>query len=213
MRLFETPLILFPEEGVVSNRGIETVALLDRVVRGRAAVDELVGVLYDELRGLARRQLRGEGRTATLVPTELVQEAYLRLVDQQRVRSDERTQFLAAAGVAMRRVLVDRARARRALKRDGGHERVELTEGLVRDEPGAFDVLDLEEELGELHRIDPLRARIAELKLFSELEHADIAWVLEREGQATHSAKVGRHWRAARAWLAQRLEKGSREAR
>lgn len=183
----------------------ETTRILLGARDARAAVDELIAPLYGELRALAGRQL-GRGRGNLLQPTELVHEAYLRLIDQRQVDADHRTIFFAAAVVAMRRVLIDRAREQRALKRGGDCERVELKETLLlarRDEP---DLLDLQAALEVLAGIDEIQGRVAELKLFANLTHTEVCEILAREGYSTTVEKVGRLWRTSRAWLAERLE-------
>ena len=126
----------------------DVTALLDRWNSGDPeALKQLIGVVHGELRRLAAAQLRHERADHTLQPTALVHEAYLRLVDQKRVVWQNRAQFLAVASQMMRRVLVDRARARRMAKRDGNWARVSLDETVLMTPPGDVDVLDLDRAL------------------------------------------------------------------
>ena len=160
----------------------------------------LFPLLYQELKRAARRQLARERGGHTLQTTALVHEAYLRLVDQRRAEWREREHFLAVAAIAMRRVLVDYARARAADKR--AHERLTLSAGA--EEPGeadsAFDLLDLDLALDRLARDYPRPARVVELRFFGGLETAEIARLL-----AVGERTVKRDWAFARAWLLREL--------
>lgn len=159
------------------------------------ARDEMLPLVYGELRRRAATHLRRE-RTVTLEPTALVHEAYLRLVDQRRVDWQNRAHFFAIASQAMRRVLVDRARARRAGKRSGAWARVELDEATLVAAPASADVLDLDAALTELASFDARKSRVAELRFFAGLPLDDIAAVL-----GISRATAERDWVAARAWL------------
>ena len=164
------------------------------------ARDRLVPVVYDELRRRAAAHLRRERSGHTLEPTALVHEVYLRLANQDRADWQNRAQFFAVASQIMRRVLVDRARARRMAKRSGRWARVSLHEDAARTSPREVDVLDLDLALDELAAFDPRKARVAELRFFAGLSLEEIGLVLE-----TSVATTMRDWQAARAWLFNRL--------
>ena len=169
------------------------------------ALDRLVPLVYEELRSRAAASLRREGPGHTLQPTALVHEAYLRLVDQRRIVWKNRAQFLGVAAEMMRRILVDRARARRAAKRSGGWSRVTL-DGLVAARgSGAseVDILDLDDAMTRLAEFDPRGARVAELRFFAGLKLRETAEVL-----GVSMATVERDWQAARAWLFDQLADG-----
>jgi RNA polymerase sigma factor (TIGR02999 family) len=168
------------------------------------AAEELLPLVYDALRDLASRRLEREAPGQTLQATALVHEAYLRLIGGDPGRRWEgRGHFFAAAAEAMRRILVDRARDRRRLKRGGGHARIDLDLAAVSvDDPGD-DLIDLDEALTELGREDPLCARLVALRFFAGLTQAEAAEAL---GMARRSAD--RHWAYARAWLYDRLRRG-----
>jgi RNA polymerase sigma factor (TIGR02999 family) len=166
--------------------------------------ERLLPLVYDELRTLASRRLGREAPGLSLQATALVHEAYLRLVggDPGR-RWDGRGHFFAAAAEAMRRILVDRARDRRRLKRGGGRGRVDLDLGAVPLEAPGDDLIDLDEALSDLGREDPLCARLVALRFFAGLTQAEAADAL---GLARRTAD--RHWAYARAWLYERLRRG-----
>jgi RNA polymerase sigma factor (TIGR02999 family) len=166
--------------------------------------ERLLPLVYEELRRLASRRLRREAPGQTLQATALVHEAYLRLVGRDPGRRWEgRGHFFAAAAVAMRRILVDRARDRRRLKRGGGFERIDLGLGTVSLEAPGEDLIDLDEALTDLGREDPLCARLVALRFFAGLTQAEAAEAL---GLARRTAD--RHWAYARAWLYDRLARG-----
>jgi RNA polymerase sigma factor (TIGR02999 family) len=173
------------------------------------AAERLLPLVYDELRRLASRRLERELPGQTLQATALVHEAYLRLVvGAPDRRWDGRGHFFAAAAEAMRRILVDRARDRRRLKRGGGRGRVDLDLGSVSLESPGDDLIDLDEALTDLEREDPLCARLVALRFFAGLTQADAAEAL---GLARRTAD--RHWAYARAWLYERLNRGDVSAR
>ena len=160
------------------------------------ARDEMLPLVYDELRRLAALYLLRERRDHTLQPTALVHEAYLRLVDQRQVNWKNRAQFVGLAAVMMRRILVNHARDRAADKRGGDMRKVPLTDA---DEPGTpqdVDVIVLHEALDQLGAIDPRKSRIVELKFFGGLTTSEIAEVLQLS-----PATIERDWSFARAWL------------
>lgn len=165
------------------------------------ALSELAERVYRELRAMAGAQLRSERSGHTLQPTALVHEAFLRLVDQDRIDWRSRAQFFDVAARMMRRILVDHARRRRRQKRGGDAERVELTATVASAaEPDRVDVLALHEALEGLARIDPRRCRIVELHYFAGLTVPETAAVL-----GCSEATVSRQWRLARLWLAREL--------
>jgi RNA polymerase sigma factor (TIGR02999 family) len=174
---------------------------------GRGDVEaegRLYGLVYDELRRQAARLLRRERREHTLQPTALVHEAYLRLAELRGGQWPSRAHFFAMAARAMRHVLVDHARRRRALKRDGALTRVAWTDDVVATGPSDLDVVELEQALQELAALDPEQAHIVELRLFAGLTVEETA---EVTGVSTSTVK--REWRTARLWLKRRLARGA----
>jgi RNA polymerase sigma factor (TIGR02999 family) len=167
-----------------------------------AALGELVPAVYDELRGIAARQMRAERRGHTLAPTALVHEAYVRLVDQQRVQWQNRAQFFAVAAEVMRRVLVDHARARQAAKRGGGAQRVTLIDDLPEPDNNGIDVLLLDGALTRLCARYPEQGRLVELRFFGGLTIEETAEVL-----GSSAATVKRQWDVAKAWLVRDMDR------
>jgi RNA polymerase sigma factor (TIGR02999 family) len=167
----------------------------------RSAADRLIPAVYDELRRQAARAMRREGHEHTLQTTALVHEAYLRLVDQQRVQWRNRAHFFGIAAEVMRRVLVDHARARQAAKRGGGVQRITFGDALVASgEAEDADVLALHEALERLALLDPNQARLVELRYFAGLTIEESA-----EALGVSPATVKREWALARAWLRREL--------
>jgi len=166
-----------------------------------SAYERLLPAVYDELRGLARSYLRRQAPGHTLEPTALVHEAYMRMVVQDDPSYTDRVHFFAVAAKAMRNLLVDHARAKRAAKRggDGQWDRVTLS-GLPSDSASEVDLIDLDEALAELATLDPQQARVVELRFFGGLTIEEAAGEL-----GVSTATVEREWRAARAWLSSRL--------
>jgi RNA polymerase sigma factor (TIGR02999 family) len=163
-------------------------------------VDQLFPLVYDELRRIARAQMRRERPDHTLRATALVNEAYLKLVDQTRVAWQNRAHFFAIAARAMRRILVDYARTRSREKRGGGWERVTL-EGVESDAGSELDeLLELDEALRRLGEVDPRQAQVVEMRFFAGVSMEEIAKVLN-----VSAATVDRDWRSARAWLSVEL--------
>lgn len=164
--------------------------------------DALLKSLYSTLRSLAARRLSEERRDHTLQPTALVHEAWLRLEADLAAKSATKEQFLGLASRAMRRVLVDHARAKGRNKRGGSWRRVAIAEDVAAnvDDPG-IDVLALDEALLALEAVSERQARVVELRFFGGLDNPRIAEVL---GVSTPT--IGREWRIARAWLMARLE-------
>jgi RNA polymerase sigma-70 factor (ECF subfamily) len=163
-----------------------------------AAVEELLPLIYDELRVLAGKYLRRERANHTLQPTALVHEAYLKLIDQREVEWQNRAHFFGVAANVMRRILVDYARRTKADKRGGKDaERVELDDGImVVSKEKSVELLALDEALEELAKIDAQKSKIVELRYFGGLSVEETAEVL---GVAAITVK--RQWRMAKAWL------------
>lgn len=164
------------------------------------ARDRLVAALYPELRRLAQQLFRNERGNHTLQPTALVNEAWLRLAGANTLPIEDRGHLLAITARLMREILIDHARRRSAAKRDGG-ERVTLSGLDVADGGGGVDLLGLDNALERLEQIDPVKARIVELRYFGGLS-------IEETGVATAQspATVKRHWQAARIWLFNALD-------
>ena len=171
-----------------------------------AAFEQLLPLVYDELHAIAARHMRGERPDHTLQPTALVHEAFLRLSGAD-VSFGDRTHFIRAASQAMRRVLVDHARARNAAKR-AGNLRITLDESLVAHDDRVVDLLVLDDALNRLAAAEPRWARVVELRFFGGLEITEVATALD-----ISPATAKRDWRFARAWLAKALrdEQGSPE--
>ncbi|MCA1559846.1 MAG: sigma-70 family RNA polymerase sigma factor [Acidobacteria bacterium] len=168
----------------------------------RQSVDSLLPIVYQELRRLAASYLRRERPGQTLQPTALVHEAYLRLVKDRPDRWQNRAHFCAIAAHSMRQILIERARARGALKRRGGAQpRVTLDEALVAGGERSFDFVALDQALERLNALDPGQARLVELRFFGGLTIEETA-----EAMQISPATVKRHWTVARAWLARELE-------
>jgi RNA polymerase sigma factor (TIGR02999 family) len=166
------------------------------------AREDLVPLVYRELRKRAAAYLRHERHDHTLQPTALVNEAYLRLMGQQRATWLNRAQFFGVAAQIMRRILVDHVRARQAAKRPGGL-RVTLDEGLGAVQPPDCELLMLDEALQALARLDERQAHIVELKYFGGLSEEEVAAVL-----SLSRATITREWQSARAWLYRRMTLG-----
>lgn len=166
----------------------------------REALEDLLPLVYGELRRLAARRLRRERGDHTLQPTALVHEAYVRLVDQRRVRWQNRAHFYGIAAQIMRRILVDRARARGAGKRGAGWQRVTLVDDKTPAVSADIEVLALDEALRRLAAFDPQQERIVELRYFGGLTIDEAAEVI-----GISTATVKREWAIAKAWLRAQL--------
>jgi len=162
----------------------------------KAALDALIPVVYDELRRQASRYLRRERPGHTLQTTALINEAYLRLVDQKKTRWQNRAQFFGIAAQLMRRILVDHARARHRAKRGGSDIRVSLTDATAATSDETLDLVELDEALNRLAEIDPQQSKIVELRFFSGLNVEETAAAL-----SISPATVKRDWSMAKAWL------------
>ncbi len=170
-----------------------------------AALDELMTVVYDELRRLAAGRLRQERADHTLQPTALVNEVYLQLVDQRQVNWQNRAHFFGAVAEIMRRLLVDHARRHLAEKRGAGALKVSLTNvAVVPDTEPDIDVILLDQALTELASLDPPLARLVELRYFGGLSVEETAEVL-----SLSPATIKRHWQTAKSWLHQRMTAGA----
>ncbi len=168
----------------------------------QAALEKLMPLVYRELRRLAGNYLRRERKEHTLQPTALVNEAYLRLVDQRDAKWQNRAHFYGIAAQLMRRILVDHAREKQAEKRGGAdQQRLSITSAQGLGTEPDLDLLALHEALEELKTIDPQQERIVELKFFGGLSIEETAEVMKL-GHAT----VERDWKMARAWLRRKLE-------
>jgi len=175
--------------------------LLARWSQGdRAALDSLVPVVYGELRRMAARYLRRERAEHTLQPTALVNEAFVKLIDQRDVRWQNRAHFFGVAAQLMRRVLVDHARERLAEKRGGGAGRVPLDDSLAVGAAPQIDVLAIDAALDRLAAIDPEQVRLVELRFFGGLTIDETAEVL-----GCSAGTVKREWSTAKAWLHREL--------
>ena len=161
------------------------------------AAAELLPLVYDELRRLAAQKLAQEQPGQTLQPTALVHEAFLRLVgDRTGARSfKDRGHFFAAAATAMRRILIDNARRKQALKRGGGGQQRQPLESVAAPEPDE-DLLALHEALEKLAAVEPVKARLVELRYFAGLTSEQAAEILD-----ISPTTADRHWAYARAWL------------
>ncbi len=176
--------------------------ILRAVEQGDAqAAEQLLPLVYDELRKLAARRLSQETPGQTLQPTALVHDAYVRLVDVDKVRRwESRGHFFAAAAEAMRRILVDSARRRRAHKRGGDLARIDLPDLIQPSPDDPVDLLALDEALKELEEKHPQKAKVVKLRFFAGCTLEETAQMLD-----IARATAQRHWAFARAWLFGRL--------
>jgi RNA polymerase sigma factor (TIGR02999 family) len=165
-----------------------------------AALEQLMPMVYEELHRLAARQLACERADHTLQPTALVNEAYFRLIDQTRVRWQNKAHFLGIAAQMMRRILVDYARARRYAKRGGGAPVVTLDEAAALSVERASELVAVDDALTRLSEVDSRKARVVELRFFGGLSVEETAEVLQIAPNT-----VVRDWRTAKAWLHREL--------
>lgn len=166
----------------------------------RRDLDALMAAIYDDLRRLAMHHLRGERADHTLQATALVHEAYLKLIDQRSTDWKDRMHFFAVASRIIRRILVDHARERLALKRGGGGERLKIDQIEVAAPLPDLQLVALDEALTELADIDAQQAKIVELRYFGGLTIEEAA-----EALSIGSRSVDREWRTAKAWLSFRI--------
>lgn len=171
-------------------------------VGDQSARDQLLEIVYEELRRQAARYLRRERPDHTLQPTALVHEAYLQLIDQSRVNWEHRAHFFGAAARLMRRVLVDHARAHQAEKRGSGEEKLALDEAMAVPQSKDLNILALNDALEELARMDEQQSRIVELRYFGGLSIEETATVT-----GVSPATVKREWAMAKAWLQTQIKR------
>jgi RNA polymerase sigma factor (TIGR02999 family) len=181
---------------------VDVTALLVRLSNGEeAALDELLSAIYDQLRRLAHRQLRGEREDIPLRTTELVHEAYLKLVRHHDVDWEDRQHFFAVAARAMRQVLVEHARRRTADKRGGTARDRPLDEGTLQTPPPPAAILAVDQALDRLAELDERQTRVVECRFFGGYTIAETADVLD-----VSDSTVERDWRTAKAWLRRELQ-------
>jgi RNA polymerase sigma factor (TIGR02999 family) len=180
--------------------------ILSAIERGDpSAAEQLLPLVYDELRRLASHRLSQEKPGQTLQATALVHEAYLRLVDVEKAQHwNSRGHFIAAAAEAMRRILVENARCKKAEKRGGNRKRIDLSQAAPLDQADPDVLLDLDELVRRLASEDPEAAAVAKLRIFAGLTVEQVAQAL-----GTSRASAYRQWSYARAWLHGRLGAGS----
>ncbi len=166
-----------------------------------AALDQLIPIVYDELRAVAARYLRRERQDHTLQPTALVNEAYLRLIDQKQVQWQNRAHFFGVSAQMMRRILVDHAKSHNRAKRGGGARKVSLDEAAALSQERADDIVELDEALTALAAFDERKSRVVEMRYFGGLSVEETAEVLK-----VSEITVARDWKLARAWLYTHIE-------
>jgi RNA polymerase sigma factor (TIGR02999 family) len=176
--------------------------ILSRIESGdRAASEQLLPVVYKELRKLAAQRLAQEKPGQTLQATALVHEAYVRLVDGEKVQQwDSRGHFFSAAAEAIRRILIERARRRATIKHGGNLQRIELEDHLAVDDEQSGDLIALDEALCELEKHDPQAAQLVKLRYFAGFSHQQAADAMQISRRA-----ADRLWALAKAWLYQRI--------
>jgi RNA polymerase sigma-70 factor, ECF subfamily len=177
--------------------------LLKAMNRGdKSAADQLLPIVYSELHRLAKSYMSRERRDHTLQPTALINQAYLRIAQQEHMEWQNHAHFIGFAANVMRRVLVDHARERNAAMRGGGRVRVELDEGVAASPEASAEILQLEEALTRLEQLNPRQAQVVEMRYFGGLSVEEVASIL---GIAPRSVK--RDWALARMWLYQEIQK------
>ena len=169
--------------------------------RGPGGSNRLLPAVYAQLHRLAQRELLRERANHSMEPTALIHELYLGLVDQRRAKWENRAQFFGVAAQLMRRILVDHARARNALKRGGGVAALQIDAADDAPGPGHVDLLDLDEALERLSARSPEQGRIVEMRFFAGLTVEETAHVIGRSPRT-----VKREWRLAKAWLFRELQ-------
>jgi RNA polymerase sigma factor (TIGR02999 family) len=186
---------------VVGDSGANLTQLLRAAASGeRQDLDALISAIYADLRRLAVGHMQSERDDHTLQPTAVVHEAYLKLIDQRATEWKDRIHFFAVASRVIRRILVDHARERLALKRGGGGGRISIEQTEVVAPTRGVDLVALDEALQELDAIDAQQAKIVELRFFGGLTIEEIA-----ESLSIGRRTVDRDWQAAKAWLCFRL--------
>lgn len=173
--------------------------ILDQLAQGdAAAIDELMPMVYDQMRKIASSAIQNEP-VAYTDPTELVHEAYIRLVGNEKLAWQSRSHFFGACATVIRRILVDQARARKRLKRGGGSVPLSLQEDQIAS-PATIDVIELDDALAELETLSPRQVRIVELRYFGGLSENEVAEVMKVSRRT-----VSGDWAMARAWLKTKL--------
>ena len=166
------------------------------------ALDQVMQIVYEELHRLAHRHLAKERQDHTLQTTALVNEAYLKLIDQKRVKWQSRSHFFALSSQLMRRILVDYARARQYAKRGGGASALPLDEALIVAPERAAEMIALDEALTELAKHDERKARVVELRFFAGMSIEETAELLR-----VSPGTVMKDWTLAKAWLQREMER------
>lgn len=181
----------------MSSQAGDVTRLLGEVRAGNADAESSLAVLvYDELHGIARRLMWGERASHTLQATALVHEAYLRLLGEGDAGWDDRVHFFRVAATAMRRILIDHARAHASAKRGGAVKHVDFEEPMALGRDNFDELLAVDEALDRLAAVDPRQARIVELRFFVGLSEDEIGGLLQLSTRT-----IKREWRSARAWL------------
>lgn len=170
----------------------------------QTALDRLIPPVHAELRRIARRYMRNERAGHTLQTSALINEAYLRLIDAQQVRWQNRAHFFAVASQLMRRILVDFARSHRYKKRGGDAHQVSLDEAMVSSKERGEDLVALDESLSVLSELDERKGRVVEMRFFGGLSEKEIA-----EALIVSQETVRRDWRLAKSWLRNRLNEST----
>ena len=186
----------------------EVTRILEAIEHGDArAADELLPIVYQELRRLAAQRLSHEPPGQTLQPTALVHEAYIRLVGAENHNWDSRAHFFAAAAEAMRRILIERARHKKRLKHGGGRQRFDLDDADLASQVPSDDLIALDESLTKLTNEDKAKADLVKLRYFAGLTVDQAAEIL-----GISRATADRYWAYARAWLYHEINKSSETA-
>jgi len=185
------------------NMSHDVTRLLAELSQGnQSVVNEIFPLIYDELKKIAGNYLRNERGNHTLQPTALVHEAYMKLVDHTRMNWQNRAHFVGMSATIMRQILIDHARRHRAGKRGGEQENLQLEETiLIVSDEKSVDLIALDEALKDLAKFDEFKSRLVELRYFGGLSVEETAEVL-----GVSEITVKRHWRMAKAWLAEAIK-------
>ena len=191
----------YPEGTMQTTYSSQLTQILINIGNGeRRYVDKLLPLVYGEFRKIAGQYMQRESPEHTFQSTDLVHEAYLKLVDQKKMNWKSRSHFFAIGAIAMRRILVDHAKSKKRQKRGGDWQRISLDDGLPLSMQRDSDLLALDEVLTDLAKFDPKQAKLVELRFFGGLSNKEIAEVLE-----TSTSTIKREWRVARSWLMKEL--------